>query len=76
MLAIRRQQSDSVFLQPMTNTGAPTAVAGIPNQAEVRTVGWDMQADLLVTTASSILRFPADGKAQTTLLSMPAGRIF
>jgi len=76
LVSLQRQRSDSVFLQPLTTKGTPTAVAGMPNQAEVQSVGWDAHGDLLVTTASSILRFPADGKAQTTLLSMPSGRIF
>jgi eukaryotic-like serine/threonine-protein kinase len=76
LVSIQRQQSDSVFLQPLTSKGTPTAVAGIPHGADVQALGWDMQDDLLVTTASSILRFPADGKAQTTLLSSVSGRLF
>src|SRR5712691_7382828 len=56
--------------------GASAAVPGIPNQAEVRGVGWDAHGDLVITTANSILRLSADGARQTTLLGMPAGRIF
>jgi serine/threonine protein kinase len=74
MVSIQQQRSDSVFLQPVSK-GASAAVPGIPNQAEVRAVGWDARGDLLITTANSILRFPADGKPQTTLLNMPTGRI-
>jgi len=76
MVSIQQQRSDSVFLQPVMSKGASAAVPGIPNQAEVRGVGWDARGDLLITTTNSILRFPADGKPQTTLLNMPAGRIF
>jgi serine/threonine protein kinase/sugar lactone lactonase YvrE len=76
MVSIQQQRSDSVFLQPATSKGAPVAVAGIPTQAEVRGVGWNVRGDLLITTANSILRLSADGARQTTLLSMPAGRIF
>jgi serine/threonine protein kinase/sugar lactone lactonase YvrE len=76
MVSIQQQQSDSVFLQPVMSKGASAAVPGIPNQAEVRGVGWDAHGDLLITTVNSILHLSADGARQTTLLSMPAGRIF
>jgi Tol biopolymer transport system component len=76
MVSIQQQRSDSVFLQPVMSKGASAAVPGIPNQAEVRGVGWDAHGDLLITTVNSILHLSADGARQTTLLSMPAGRIF
>jgi Tol biopolymer transport system component len=76
MVSIQQQRSDSVFLQPAMSKGAAVAVAGIPNQADVRGVGWDAHGELLITTANSILHLSADGARQTTLLSMPAGRIF
>jgi serine/threonine protein kinase len=76
MVSIQQQRSDSVFLQPVMSKGASAAVPGIPNQADVRGVGWDARGDLLITTANSILRLSAAGARQTTLLSMPAGRIF
>ena len=75
MVSIQQQRSDSVFLQPAMSKGAAAAVAGVPKQATVRGVGWNGRGDLLIFTANSILRFPADGKPQTTLLNMPAGRI-
>jgi serine/threonine protein kinase len=76
MVSIQRQRSDSVFLQPVMSKGAAAAVPGIPNQAEVRGVGWDAHGDVVITTTNSILRLSADGARQTTLFSMPAGRIF
>jgi serine/threonine protein kinase/sugar lactone lactonase YvrE len=76
MVSIQQQRSDSVFLQPVMSKGASAAVPGIPNQADVRGVGWDARGDLLITTSNSILRLSADGARQATLLSMPAGRIF
>ena len=76
LVSIQQQRSDSVFLQPVMGKGAFAAVPGIPNQAEVRGVGWDAHGDLLITTANSILHLSADGVRQITLLSMPAGRIF
>ena len=69
MVSIQRQESDSVFLQPLTTKGAPVAVSGLPNQAEVRGVAWDAQGNLIVTTTTSILRMTPDGSRQATLLS-------
>src|SRR4029077_2440271 len=76
MVSVQQQRADSVFLQPVMSKGASAAVPGIPNQADVRRVGWDARGDLLITTGNSILHLSADGARQTTLLSMPAGRIF
>src|SRR4029077_18612898 len=76
MVSIQQQRSDSVFLQPAMGKGASAGVPGIPNQVDVRGVGWDARGDLLITTANSILHLSADGARQTTLLSMPAGMIW
>jgi eukaryotic-like serine/threonine-protein kinase len=72
MVSIQQQRSDSVSLQPMTGKAAPAMVPGLPNQAEVRGVGWDNHGDLIVTTTTSILRMSADGSRQTTLLTDPS----
>jgi serine/threonine protein kinase/sugar lactone lactonase YvrE len=68
MVSIQGQESDSVFLQPLTTKGPPVAVSGLPNQAEVRGVAWDAKGNLIVTTATSILRLTPDGSRQATLL--------
>jgi Tol biopolymer transport system component len=47
-------------------------VPGLPNETAVGVVDWDSQGDLIVTTASSILRISPDGNRQTTLLSDPS----
>ena len=76
VVSIQQQQSDSVFSQPATGQGSPTAISGIPNQSVVRGVGWDARGNLLVTTETAIIRLSSDGTRQTTLLSDPAERIF
>ncbi len=75
LVSIQRQETDSVSLQPMVNKGTPAAVPGLPNQAEVRGVGWDVHGDLIVTTTTSILRIAHDGSRQLALLSDPSERI-
>jgi serine/threonine protein kinase/Tol biopolymer transport system component len=75
MVSIQQQESDSVSVQPATGKGAPSAVPGLPNQAEVRGVAWDTHGDLLVTTTASILRLSTDGSRQATLVSDPSERI-
>ncbi|MGA3211281.1 MAG: protein kinase [Terriglobales bacterium] len=72
MVSIQRQRSDSVFLQPTTGQGVAVTVPGLPNETAVGVVDWDSQGDLIVTTASSILRISPDGNRQTTLLSDPS----
>jgi eukaryotic-like serine/threonine-protein kinase len=69
MVSIQQQETDSVSLQPMTINGTPAAVPGLPNQAEVRGVGWESHGDLIVTTTTSILRMSPDGSRQAVLLS-------
>ena len=75
VVSIQRQQSDSVSSLPATGKGSPTTVSGIPNQSEVRGVGWDAHGNLLITTRTAILRMSSDGSRQTTLLNDPAERI-
>jgi Tol biopolymer transport system component len=75
MVSIQGQRSDSVFLQPLSGKAAPVAVRGLPNQAEVRNVAWDAQGNLIVTTATSILRMSPDGSRQTTILNDPSESI-
>ena len=75
MVSIQRQQSGSVFLQPLAGKGAPAAVSGLPNQAEVRGVDWDAHGDLIVATTTSILRMSPDGSRQAILLSDPSETI-
>ena len=75
MVSIQRQETDSVFLQPATGKGAPTAVSGLPNQAVIQGVDWDAHGDLIVTTTSSIVRMSPDGSRQATLLSDPSETI-
>jgi serine/threonine protein kinase/Tol biopolymer transport system component len=75
MVSIQRQRSDSVFLQPLAGKGAPAAVPGLPNEAEVRSVGWDTHGDLIVATTTSILRMSPDGSRQAILLSDPSETI-
>jgi serine/threonine protein kinase len=73
--SIQSQRSDSVFLVPTTGNGVPVMVPGLPNQADVETVNWDSQGDLILTMATSILRMAPDGSRQTTLLSDPSAAI-
>ena len=61
MVSVQGQESDSVFLQPLTTKGEAVTVPGLPNQAELRGVGWDKDGDLIVTTTTSILRMSPDG---------------
>jgi eukaryotic-like serine/threonine-protein kinase len=75
IVSIQLQETDSVYLQPVTGKGAPAAVSGLPNQADVNDVGWDNQGDLLVTTLTSILRMSPDGSRQANLLSDPSETI-
>lgn len=75
MVSIQGQESDSVFLQPVTSRGTPAALSGLPNQARVRGVDWDSHGDLLVTTTTSILRMSPDGSHQAALLSDPSETI-
>ena len=75
MVSIQGQRSDSVFLQPLSSKAAPELVQGLPNQTEIRNVAWDDQGNLLVTTATSILRMSPDGSRQTIILNDPAESI-
>jgi serine/threonine protein kinase len=69
IVSIQSQQSDSVLLVPVRGNGMPVTVPGLPNQADVKVVDWDSHGDLIVTTATSILRMSPDGSRQTSLLS-------
>jgi Tol biopolymer transport system component len=75
MVSIQGQESDSIFLQSLTAKGAPAAVPGLPNQAEVRGVAWDTQGNLIVTNSTSILRMSPAGSRQTTILNDPSETI-
>ena len=75
MVSIQRQESDSVVLQPLAAKGAPVAISGLPNQAEVRGVAWDTEGNLIVTTTTSIMRLSSDGSRQATILSDPSEEI-
>jgi eukaryotic-like serine/threonine-protein kinase len=75
LVSIQRQETDSVLLQPLTGNAAAAAIAGIPNQAEVHTVGWDGQGDLIFATTTAILKMPPGGGQPSTLLSDPAETI-
>ena len=72
LLAMQRQVSDSVFLQPVAGNGQPTAVRGLPKE-NVRSVGWDSRGELIITTQETILRISPDGSRQTALLRNPPG---
>ena len=69
MVALQRQQSDSVYIQPATGNGSAAEVQGLPNQSNIQGVGWDKSGNLLVTTSKQILRVSLDGKQQATLFS-------
>ena len=71
MVSIQGQRSDSVFLQALDSKAAPVAVRGLPNQAEIRSVAWDAEGNLIVTTATSILSLSRDGSRQKTILNDP-----
>jgi eukaryotic-like serine/threonine-protein kinase len=75
IVSIQRQKSDSVFLQPASANGVPVTVPGLPNQTDVKVVGWDSHGNLIVTTATSILQISPDGSRQATLLSDPSETI-
>ncbi len=75
MVAIQQQQSDSIHVQPATSNGTAVQVPGLPNQATVRGVDWDSRGNLLVATATSLLRLSIDGSQQATLLSDPSATI-
>jgi eukaryotic-like serine/threonine-protein kinase len=75
MVSIQQQETDSVSLQPVASKARPAAAPSLPNQAEVQSVDWDVHGDLLVTTATSILRMSSDGSRQATLLSDPTETI-
>jgi eukaryotic-like serine/threonine-protein kinase len=76
VVSIQTQQSDSVYLQPLSGNGAAAPVSGLPNETVVQSVGWDAQGNLLVTAAKSVLRLSNNGKPAATVLSDPAERIF
>jgi len=75
-VSIQSQESDSLFLQPLAANGAPAAVAGLPNDTLVQSIGWDAQGNLLVTAANSVLRLSADGKPPTAVTGGSPERIF
>ena len=75
MVAIQRQASDSVILQPATGDGLPVSVPGLPKETPIGAVNWDSHGDLIVTNADAILRMSPDGSRQTTLLKDPAGEL-
>jgi eukaryotic-like serine/threonine-protein kinase len=72
MVSIQQQETDSISLQPVTINAVAAAVPGLPNQAQVRGLGWDSQGDLLITTTTSILRTSSDGSRQAILLNDPS----
>jgi eukaryotic-like serine/threonine-protein kinase len=71
IVSIQFQQSDSVFLVSDAKDDVPVLVPGLPNQANIKVVGWDSHGDVIVTLANSILRVSPDGNRQTTVLSDP-----
>jgi eukaryotic-like serine/threonine-protein kinase len=75
MVSIEQQRSDSVHVQPVASNKPPIQVSGLPNQAFVSGVAWDSRGNLIVTTATSILRMSPDGSQQTTLLSDPSATV-
>lgn len=75
MVAIQRQSSDSVVLQPATGNGLPVAVPGLPQQTPISAVDWESHGGLIVTMADTILRMSPDGSRQTILLKDPPGEL-
>ncbi|MFZ0967250.1 MAG: protein kinase [Candidatus Acidiferrales bacterium] len=75
MVSIQRQQSDSVFVQPVRVNATAVQIQGLPNQAAVNSVGWDDHGNVLVATSTSVLRLSLDGRQQTTLVSNSSATI-
>ena len=69
LVALQRQESDSIHIQPATGIGSAAEVPGLPNQSNIQGIGWDKNGNLLLTTPTQILRVSLDGKQQTTVFS-------
>ena len=76
MVAIQRQQSDSLVMLPSTGKNqTPIPFAGIPNQSRIGGFDWDRRGNLIIAFRTSIVRFSPDGIQQTTLMSDPSAAI-
>ena len=76
MVAIQRQQSDSLVMLPSTGKNqTPIPFAGIPNQSRIGGFDWDGRGNLIIAFRTSIVRFSPDGIQQTTLMSDPSAAI-
>src|SRR5208282_3065982 len=75
VVAIQRETSDSVVMLPSTGAGTPTAVGGIPNQAQINGLNWDGKGNLIIALRTSIVRMAPGGGQMTTILSDPNAAI-
>jgi Tol biopolymer transport system component len=75
VVAIQRENLDSVAMLPSTGVGVLAPIAGIPNQAEIHGLDWDGKGNLIIALRTSIVRIPGGGTQLTTLMSEPNAAI-
>lgn len=69
MVAVQREETDSLVMMPGNGSGTPTAVSAIPNQVQIRGLNWDGQGNLIVAFLNSIVRIPPNGTELKTIVS-------
>ncbi|MGA8220793.1 MAG: protein kinase [Candidatus Acidiferrales bacterium] len=75
LVAIQRENSESVVMLPSVGAGTPTAVGEIPNQAEIHGLDWDGKGNLIVALRTSIVRMAPGGTQMITIVSDPNAAI-
>jgi len=70
VVAVQREESDSLILLPGNGSGSPTAVSAIPNQVQIRGLGWDGQGNLIVAFLTSIGRIGSGGTEIKTIVTL------
>lgn len=69
VVAVQREESDSLELMPSNGSGAPSTVSAIPKQEQIRGVDWDGQGNLIVAFLNSIVRIPPSGTEIKTIVT-------
>jgi len=75
VVAVQREESDSLVLMPSNGSGTPSAVSVIPKQEQIRGLDWDSQGNLIVAFLNSIVRIPPSAMELKTLVAFQEAAI-
>jgi eukaryotic-like serine/threonine-protein kinase len=75
VVAVQREESDSLVLMPSNGSGTPSAVSAIPKQEQIRGLDWGGQGNLIVAFLNSIVRIPPSGAEMKTIVAFQEAAI-